>query len=354
MKTHPARDLRVGRDRRRQRVAPVLAAHHAPGAGPLWRRSAILEVTWIYNEFFWATVLIQQRRQVPDHQCAEQPPRPVLHRHQPGGGRVGDGGAAGADRVLRAAEAVRLRADAGIDQGLTQAPARIVRTTCRSSSRTTRSARRPASSAPTSSRPQHRGRRGAGGVDHVEQRQACGAHGEADRRVHGERGAGDRAGAVPVGQPCDAVAHLDRHRAEPVVAVRSARGGHRVGDEDGSGRARPRTPVRSTAGCRCTPSAISSTSTRGVEQGADGAGVAVVERAHRVEEVRADAGAGVEGGPRLVVRRVGVADRGDDAGVGELPHGLDPAGQLGREGDHADGAVPRGEQGVDRGRVRVR
>ena len=91
----------------------------------------------------------------------------------------------------------------------------------------------------------------------------------------------------------------------------------------------------------------------GVQQGADGAGVTVVERAHRVEEVRAEAGTRVEGGPRLVVRRVGVADRGDDAGVGELPHGLDPAGQLGREGDHAYGAVPRGEEGMDRGRVRV-
>ena len=31
MKTHAARDLRVGRDRRRQRVASVLAAHDAPG-----------------------------------------------------------------------------------------------------------------------------------------------------------------------------------------------------------------------------------------------------------------------------------------------------------------------------------
>ena len=91
-----------------------------PLVRPALAALAVLEVTWIYNEFFWATVLVSARRQVPDHQRAEQPARPVLHRHQPRGSRVGDGGPAGPHRVLRAAEAVRRRAHAGVHQGLTQ------------------------------------------------------------------------------------------------------------------------------------------------------------------------------------------------------------------------------------------
>ena len=34
---------------------------------------ATLEFTWIYNDFFWALVLMQSRRQAADHVRARQP-----------------------------------------------------------------------------------------------------------------------------------------------------------------------------------------------------------------------------------------------------------------------------------------
>ena len=46
-----------------------------PLCRPALAALATLEVTWIYNEFFWATVLHAQRRQVPGHELAEQPAR---------------------------------------------------------------------------------------------------------------------------------------------------------------------------------------------------------------------------------------------------------------------------------------
>ena len=71
---------------------------------------ATLEITWIYNDFFWAVVLHEHRRQVPDHVVAEEPAGPVLHRLQPALGRLGARRDPDPDRLLRAAEAVRLRA----------------------------------------------------------------------------------------------------------------------------------------------------------------------------------------------------------------------------------------------------
>ena len=154
-------------------TAPACGASTGSSTMPLVRPAlaalATLQFTWIYNEFFWATVLIQQGDKLPDHLGAQQPAGAVLHRHQPGRGRIDHRGAAGARRVLRAAEAVRLRADARIDQGLTQAPARIVRATCRSSSSTTRSARRPGSQrADVGPGPSTRAGAVAGRVDDVE------------------------------------------------------------------------------------------------------------------------------------------------------------------------------------------
>ena len=111
--------------------------------------------------------------------------------------------------------------------------------------------------------------------------------------------------------------------------------------------------MRSTAGCRCTPSAISSTSTG--------------------ESSRAPTGPGSRWWSgrialkRCVPRRAPASRAARDSSYvasvwpiaattpasASWPHGLDPAGQLGREGDHAYGAVPRREEGLDRGRVRV-
>ena len=59
-----------------------------PLCRPALAALATLQVTWIYNEFFWATVLLQTRRQVPGHQLAQQPAGPVLHRQQPAVGRL--------------------------------------------------------------------------------------------------------------------------------------------------------------------------------------------------------------------------------------------------------------------------
>ena len=89
-----------------------------PLVRPALAALATLQFTWIYNEFFWATVLIQRGRQAARHLGAQQPPGPVLHRHQPGGGGIRDRGTAGPGGVLRAAEAVRLGPDTRLDQGL--------------------------------------------------------------------------------------------------------------------------------------------------------------------------------------------------------------------------------------------
>ena len=44
-----------------------------PLCRPALAALATLEVTWIYNEFFWATVLMRTGRQVPGDQLAQQP-----------------------------------------------------------------------------------------------------------------------------------------------------------------------------------------------------------------------------------------------------------------------------------------
>ena len=99
-----------------------------PLVRPALAALATLQVTWIYNEFFWATVLIRQGDKFPVTSRAQQPARPVLHRHQPRRGRLDHRRPAGAHRVLRAAEAVRVRADPRVDQGMrSSALTRIVR-----------------------------------------------------------------------------------------------------------------------------------------------------------------------------------------------------------------------------------
>ena len=167
-----------------------------PLVRPALAALATLQVTWIYNEFFWATVLHPAGRQAADDLGAQQPARPVLHRHQP------------ASRPARSSWRCRCS---------------WCSSRCRSSSSPgSRWARRRADPGAGAHRPDHvqalveddevgaaagleradvvqpprPGRGGAGRVDDVEQRQARGAYGEADRRVHGEGGAGDRAGPL--------------------------------------------------------------------------------------------------------------------------------------------------------------
>ena len=49
---------------------------------------ATLEFTWMYNDFFWAVVLLNTGRGPADHLVARQPRRAVLHGRQPDRGGV--------------------------------------------------------------------------------------------------------------------------------------------------------------------------------------------------------------------------------------------------------------------------
>ena len=118
MKTLPARALRGGPGRRRRRAPAVLAASPCRCAGRPLAALATLQVTWIYNEFFWATVLMQTGDKFPitsslnnlrgqfftDYNLLSAGSVLVAHP-RPGG-------------VLRAAEAVRRRPDPRRDQGM--------------------------------------------------------------------------------------------------------------------------------------------------------------------------------------------------------------------------------------------
>ena len=90
-----------------------------------------------------------------------------------------------------------------------------------------------------------------------------------------------------------------------------------------------------------------------LQQGDHRTGLAVVHRPHGVEQVGADARAGVDGRPRLLVGGVGVADRGDRAGVHHLPDRGRTAGPLGGQGDHPDRPPARRQHPVELGRFRV-
>ena len=79
---------------------------------------ATLEFTWIYNDFFWALVLMQTRRQAADHVGAGRVAGAVLHEQQPDRRGVAGRRAADADRLLRAAAPVHRRPHAGLDQGM--------------------------------------------------------------------------------------------------------------------------------------------------------------------------------------------------------------------------------------------
>ncbi len=71
------------------------------------------------------------------------------------------------------------------------------------------------------------------------------------------------------------------------------------------------------------------------EQGARQARFTMVERRHRVEQMRAEADAGLDGSTTLLVGGVGVAGRNDNARASEGPECLQPARQFGGHGDQA-------------------
>ena len=66
----------------------------------------------------------------------------------------------------------------------------------------------------------------------------------------------------------------------------------------------------------------------------------LVHAGHRIEQVRRRARAGVIAGPRLVSRRDRMAERGDDAVLGEPTDQIDCAGRLGRDRRDAEAAEP--------------
>ena len=94
-----------------------------PLCRPALAALAVLEFTFIYNDFFWALVLMNTGDETADHVGPEQPPGGVLHRpERPRRGVVhrGDSHRRG---VPRAVQAVRSRPDPGFDQGLAPAHA---------------------------------------------------------------------------------------------------------------------------------------------------------------------------------------------------------------------------------------
>src|ERR1039458_9807783 len=86
---------------------------------------------------------------------------------------------------------------------------------------------------------------------------------------------------------------------------------------------------------------------REVEDGTDYARLAVVEGSHAVEDVGGGTRAGRHGGSRLIVGRVAVADRGDDAGVGQCANEVERSRQLRGERDQPPGTAAGGEQPLD-------
>ena len=89
-----------------------------------------------------------------------------------------------------------------------------------------------------------------------------------------------------------------------------------------------------------------------VQQRADRAGLAVVQRAHPVEQVGGDRRARVDRGHDLGQRGVGVPDRGDGALADQPADRVHGVGQLGGQGDHPHRALARVEQGLHRRAVR--
>ena len=87
------------------------------------------------------------------------------------------------------------------------------------------------------------------------------------------------------------------------------------------------------------------------ERGADDPGLAVIERPHRVEEMRDHARAAVERRGRLLRRRVAVPARDGDAARDEVVDQLERAGQLRRQRHHPH--RPRGEQPLEQRSVGI-
>ncbi len=164
---------------------------------------------------------------------------------------------------------------------------------------------------------------------HVGDRQAE-RHEIAQRLIHRQRAAGERA----VGEAHAAQALRHALAAEPVFAVGHAGGrravGHHVQPRDRAQRRADRARVH-------VQQIGDDLRVFGVrERRADDAGIAVMQRRHRVEQVREAARAVLERGDRVVVRAERMAELHAHAARGHLRDDLDVPGDLRRERDHAD------------------
>ncbi len=132
---------------------------------------------------------------------------------------------------------------------------------------------------------------------------------------------------------------------------RDAHRGHRVGDEDDAAGGRPEDQGHDLPG-DVLQVGDHPDGQPGVGQGGPGgAGLAVPERALRVEDVRDHAGAGVGGGVHLRGGRRGVPDRDEHPGGREPGDRLEGVPALGGEGHDRRRRPP--EQDVERLRRRV-
>ena len=146
-----------------------------PLCRPALAALATLEFTFMYNDFFWALFLMKDGDRAADHVGPQQPAGRLLHRPEPAGRGLAAGGHPDDRGLPGAVEAVRPRADAGLDEGLVRARARARRRaasdqavrrprgrTARPGSRPTRrprSDRRRATARPASARRRRAGRR---------------------------------------------------------------------------------------------------------------------------------------------------------------------------------------------------
>ena len=113
-----------------------------PLCRPALAALATLEFTWIYNDFFWAVVLVNQGDDRPITSSIPNLDGPVLLGRQPRRRRIDAGRAADPDRVPAAAEAVHQRSHPRCQQGLERrlcAPRPPGRTRWRASSSTSHS-----------------------------------------------------------------------------------------------------------------------------------------------------------------------------------------------------------------------
>ena len=90
-----------------------------PLCRPALAALATLEITWVYNDFFWAVAFMSTGDKYPITSLAAEPQGPVLHRLQPAVRGLGAGCHPDPHHLLPAAEAVRVRSDPRRQQGMT-------------------------------------------------------------------------------------------------------------------------------------------------------------------------------------------------------------------------------------------